>query len=92
MLDLNGLRVFERVASLSSFSGAGRALGMPKFNGSRLIAKLERELGTRLFQRNTRDVVLTPTGLALLERCAEIIGKVGDAIDYVVLGPPLKTR
>ncbi len=48
-----------------------------------MIAKLERELGTRQFQRNTREVVLTATGLALLERCAEIIGKVGDAFDCV---------
>lgn len=83
MLDLNSLRVFEKVASLRSFSGAARALGMPKSNVSRLIAKLETELGTRLFQRTTRDVVLTPTGGALMERCAEIIASLGDAIDYV---------
>jgi LysR family transcriptional regulator for bpeEF and oprC len=83
MFDLNSLRVFEKVASLKSFSGAARALGMPKSNVSRLIAKLETELGTRLFQRTTREVVLTPTGLALLERCTAIIANVDDAIDYV---------
>ena len=83
MFDLNSLRVFEKVASLKSFSGAARALGMPKSNVSRLIAKLETELGTRLFQRTTREVVPTPTGLALLERCTAIIANVNDAIDYV---------
>jgi LysR family transcriptional regulator, regulator for bpeEF and oprC len=83
MFDLNSLRVFEKVASLKSFSGAARALGVPKSNVSRLIAKLETELGTRLFQRTTREVVLTPTGLALLERCTAIIANVDDAIDYV---------
>jgi LysR family transcriptional regulator for bpeEF and oprC len=83
MMDLNCLRVFEKVASLKSFSGAARALGMPRSNVSRLITKLETELGTRLFQRNTRDVVLTPTGSALLERFAAIMASVGDAIDYV---------
>jgi DNA-binding transcriptional LysR family regulator len=30
MLDLNDLRVFAHVASLRSFSAAGRALAMPK--------------------------------------------------------------
>jgi LysR family transcriptional regulator, regulator for bpeEF and oprC len=83
MFDPNSLRVFEKVASLKSFSGAARAFGMPKSNVSRLIAKLETELGTRLFQRTTREVVLTPTGLALLERCTAIIANVDDAIDYV---------
>jgi DNA-binding transcriptional LysR family regulator len=83
MFDLNSLRVFEKVASLKSFSGAARALGMPKSNVSRLIAKLETDLGTRLFQRTTREVVLTPTGLALLERCTAIIANVDDTIDYV---------
>jgi len=83
MIDLNSLRVFEKVAALRSFTAAARALALPKSNVSRLIAKLEADLGTRLFQRTTRDVVLTPTGEALLERCAEIIANVSEAVDYV---------
>jgi DNA-binding transcriptional LysR family regulator len=83
MLDLNALRVFEKVASLRSFSGAARALALPKSNVSRVIAKLEADLGTRLFQRTTRDVVLTPTGEALLERCSAILANVSDTIDYL---------
>lgn len=83
MLDLNSLRVFEKVASLKSFSGAGRMLGLPKSSVSRLIGKLETDLGTRLFQRTTREVVLTSTGEALFERCGEILLNVGRAIDYV---------
>ena len=72
MLDLDTFRIFERVAALKSFTAAARALGLPKSNVSRAIAKLEGELGTRLFQRTTRDVGLTLTGEALLERSAEI--------------------
>jgi len=83
MIDLNSLRAFEKVAVLQSFTAAARALGLPKSNVSRLIAKLEADLGTRLFQRTTRDVALTLTGEALLERCADIIAKVSDAVDYV---------
>jgi DNA-binding transcriptional LysR family regulator len=82
-MDLNDLRVFERVGSLLSFSAAGRALGMPKSGISRSVARLEAELGTRLCQRTTREVVLTEQGAALLERCAEIMDKVAETVGYV---------
>ncbi|MET4636068.1 LysR family transcriptional regulator [Kaistia defluvii] len=83
MFDINSLQMFEKVASLKSFTAAARALGMPKSNVSRAIARLEAQLGTRLFQRTTRDVVLTPTGQALLERSTDIIANLRDALDYV---------
>jgi DNA-binding transcriptional LysR family regulator len=83
MLDLNSLQVFDKVASLKSFTAAARALALPKSNVSRSIARLEDALGTRLFQRTTREVVLTMTGQALLDRSAEIIAKLGEAVDYV---------
>jgi DNA-binding transcriptional LysR family regulator len=83
LLDLNSFRVFERVAVLKSFTAAGRALGMPKSSVSRSIARLEAELGARLFQRTTREVVLTLTGQALLERSAEITRTLNDTLAYV---------
>lgn len=83
MLDLNSLQVFDKVAALRSFTAAARALGLPKSNVSRAIARLEDALGTRLFQRTTRDVVLTLTGQALLERSAQIIASLSEALDYV---------
>jgi LysR family transcriptional regulator for bpeEF and oprC len=83
MLDLNDLRIFEKVASLRSFSEAARSLGLPKSNISRRVSRLESELGTRLLQRTTRRVVLTSSGIALQERCAEFLGQLGDALDYV---------
>jgi DNA-binding transcriptional LysR family regulator len=83
VLDLNSLLTFEKVASLKSFTAAARALGLPKSNVSRAIARLEDALGTRLFQRTTRDVVLTPTGQALLDRSAAIIAGLNEALDYV---------
>jgi len=82
-MDLNDLRVFERVGSLLSFSAAGRALGIPKSSVSRGVARLEAELGARLCQRTTREVVLTEQGAALLERCADIMDKVAETIGYV---------
>lgn len=83
MVDLNDLRVFEKVASLRSFSAASRALGLPKSNVSRSVARLETELGTRLLQRTTREVALTEPGILLKERCIDILARVGETIDYV---------
>jgi DNA-binding transcriptional LysR family regulator len=83
MLDLNDLRIFERVATVHSFSAAARSLGLPKSNVSRSVARLEQALGTRLFQRTTRKVVLTATGTALKDRSSEIMEKLKDAVDYV---------
>ncbi len=83
MIDLNALRVFEKVASLLSFSAAARALGAPKSSVSRAIATLEAELGTRLLQRTTHTVVLTEPGIALHQRCADLLARADEAIDYV---------
>lgn len=83
MLDLNDLRVFEKVASLRSFSAASRALALPKSSVSRSVARLEAELGTRLLQRTTREVVLTEPGTLLRERCTDILARVGETIDDV---------
>lgn len=82
-LDLNQLRLFERVAALGGFSAAARALGLPKSNVSRAVALLEAALGTRLFQRTTRSVVLTEAGAALLERCAPMLQGIDEAVEYV---------
>ena len=48
MLDLNDLQVFERVAALHGFPEAARALGLPKSNVSRSVARLEAALSIRI--------------------------------------------
>ena len=83
MLDRNDLQVFERVAALQGFSEAARALGLPKSNVSRSVARLEAALAARLFHRSTRDVTLTAAGIALRDRARDIIERAGEALDYV---------
>jgi LysR family transcriptional regulator, regulator for bpeEF and oprC len=82
-MDLNDLRVFEKVGSLLSFSAAAHVLRLPKSSVSRSVARLEAALGVRLCQRTTRQVVLTEPGVALMARCADIMGKVKETVDYV---------
>ena len=83
MIDLNDLRAFEKVASTKSFASAARALGLPRSSVSRSIARLEREIDARLFQRTTREVALTPPGEALLLRCAGLLSALEEAVAQV---------
>lgn len=70
---VTSLRVFTRVADLSSFTRAAEALGLPKSRVSTIVRDLERELGVRLFHRTTRRVHLTREGLALQQRAIDLL-------------------
>ena len=83
VINLNDLRVFELVRDLRSFSAAARALGLPESSVSRSIAKLELEVAGRLFERTTRQVVLTPTGMSLHEQCAHLLDRLEDGVSHV---------
>ncbi|HEX6705851.1 MAG TPA: LysR family transcriptional regulator [Albitalea sp.] len=72
-MDLNELRIFARVAELASFTQAADQLGMAKGRVSAAVAQLEARLGTRLLQRTTRRVTLSPDGEQFLERCKELL-------------------
>jgi DNA-binding transcriptional LysR family regulator len=69
-IDTTLLATFVEVAEASSFSRAARTLGTTTATVSRSVAKLEDELGTRLFHRTTRRIALTTAGAALYERSA----------------------
>ncbi len=67
------LRLFARVARLSSFSLAGRELGLSQPSSSRIISELEKEVGVSLLTRTTRGVTLTESGRDYLERIEPIL-------------------
>jgi DNA-binding transcriptional LysR family regulator len=67
------LRIFTRVADLSSFSRAAEQLGLAKSHVSASVQELEARLGTRLLHRTTRSVRLTVDGERFLERCRELL-------------------
>ncbi len=60
------LEAFVQVAKLESFSGAAKELGISKAQCSKLVANLEKILGTPLLERTTRRVRLTPVGACYL--------------------------
>ncbi|MCC6873500.1 MAG: LysR family transcriptional regulator [Sandaracinaceae bacterium] len=65
--DWNRARAFLATAEHGSFSAAARALGLAQPTLGRQVAALEEELGVVLFERVGHKLVLTPTGLDLVE-------------------------
>ncbi|WP_298264168.1 LysR family transcriptional regulator [Acidocella sp.] len=65
-ITLDQLRVFIAAAEQKSFSAAGRRLNRAQSVVSQSLAKLEGQLGVRLFAREGRYPVLTEAGEALL--------------------------
>ncbi|HUH59972.1 MAG TPA: LysR substrate-binding domain-containing protein [Candidimonas sp.] len=76
---LLSMQVFERVADTGGFAAAARALALSPPVVTRLIAELEKHLGTRLFQRTTRRVSLTEAGAAYLSHVRRILQDVEEA-------------
>ncbi|QWF49229.1 LysR family transcriptional regulator [Bordetella hinzii] len=72
-VQLNDIALFVEVAKRKSFSLAARALHMPTSTLSRRIGQLERAIGLRLINRNTRRLELTDAGSIYLRRCQGLI-------------------
>ncbi|WP_053204874.1 LysR family transcriptional regulator [Jiangella muralis] len=74
-VDTRLLRHFVAVAQELHFGRAAARLFVAQQALSRDIARLERDLGVRLFDRTTRKVTLTPPGERLLARAAELLAQ-----------------
>ena len=72
-MDVNDLRSFLAVAEELHFGRAAERLHVAQPPLSRTIKQLERDLGTRLFDRNTRSVRLTTSGQALVDPAKDVL-------------------
>ncbi len=79
MFDVNALRDFIAVIREQSFAGAARSLGTPKSTISKRIQDLETALNTRLIERTTRSLRLTPEGTAFHVRALRIMAEAEEA-------------
>lgn len=76
METLSNLESFVRSAETASFSAAARLLAFTPAAVSRNVARLEKNMGVRLFQRSTRGLKLTEAG----ER---FLGSVSGGLDSI---------
>lgn len=78
-MDLRKLRHFQAVAEAGSISGAAVRLRMAQPALTQSIARLEKELGLRLFARSRRGVELTEAGGFLFGEARELLAR-ADAV------------
>lgn len=71
-LDWDKLRVFHAAAQAGSFTHAGEVLHISQSAVSRQISALEHEIGTPLFNRHARGLVLTEQGEMLYATTHEV--------------------
>lgn len=79
-MELDLFESFLAVAEARSFSRAAKAVYSTQSTLSRQISRLERELGTRLFDRHGRHVELSFNGQLLLPLAQAIVGRTHEAI------------
>lgn len=72
---INGIATFVQAAELRSFKLAGQQFGISSSAVGKTIARLEEQLGVRLFHRSTRAIGLTAEGDMFLNRCRHILSE-----------------
>lgn len=81
--DFASLRMFARVVELKSFSEAARRLGITPSSVSKHISLLEEQLGTRVFNRTTRQLFVTDAGARLYARYQRVVDELRQAQDEI---------
>lgn len=73
MLDLKSVRVFLEVVSQKSFAQAARNFSMTPASVTRIVARLEADLGQQLLVRTSRQVAMTAAGAQVASRFRPIV-------------------
>lgn len=76
MESFRSINAFVHAAELSSYAAAARVLGISPSAIAKSVARLEDDLGVRLFHRTTRSIGLTKEGHVFYERCKFILDEV----------------
>ena len=86
-MDISGrsgeMAVFVTVAQEGSLSAAARALALTPSSISRIIARIEQRIGTRLLIRTTRTITFTAEGEAYLRAARRILADMDEVEDAI---------
>lgn len=72
-MELKAMRNFLAAAEEGSITKAAESLNLPQSTLSRQLARLEEELGAKLFTRGPQGIELTREGLMLRRRSSEVM-------------------
>jgi DNA-binding transcriptional LysR family regulator len=85
MDQLLAMRVFVRISDAGSFAKAADSLNLPRSSVSKLLQDLERHLRTKLVERNTRGLTITPEGQAYRDEAKRLLAEL-DELDTAAAG------
>ena len=80
------MEAFMRVVQMGSFAAAARSFGLSPSAISKLVARLESRLGTRLIVRTTRTLQLTPEGETYYARALRVLADIDETERLVAHG------
>jgi len=75
--------MFVAVMELGSFAKAAERLAISSGQASKLISRLEQELGVQLFKRSTRSLAATDVGQAYYERIKRVLDDLDELDDSI---------
>lgn len=82
-MELNQIKQFRVIAHTESISKAAEMLFIAQPSLSQTLKRLENELGTPLFERRGRNIVLNGAGRIFLKYCDEIVTALDSAVKEI---------
>src|ERR1700691_3209295 len=73
---LLSMKVFRQIVESGSFVGAAERFSLSTAMASKHLMHLEKHLGGRLLNRNSRSLSLTESGKCFFERCKAILEEI----------------
>ena len=77
------IEAFVEVVRRGSFADAARHLGVSSSHVSRLVSRLETQLGTQLLYRTTRRLKLTDAGAVYFDHCGQLFDGFQEALSAI---------